>query len=93
MTSIRRKLIFGLLLGLMALLAVSGTMLYSYVNRVLAGQFDVALTAKAQARFATSSSGSPTAKSKWTFLKSQYPSLAPARISNTSKSGMRMGLS
>jgi two-component system heavy metal sensor histidine kinase CusS len=46
--SIRRKLILGLLLGLIALLLVSGTILYSYMNTVLSGQFDVALTAEAR---------------------------------------------
>ncbi len=45
--SIRRKLILGLLLGLMALLVVSGTILYSYMNTVLKGRFNVALTAEA----------------------------------------------
>jgi signal transduction histidine kinase len=49
MTSIRRKLILGLLLGLTALLVVSGTILYLYMNAVLSGQFDVALTAEADA--------------------------------------------
>ena len=48
MMSIRRKLIVGLLLGLMGLLVVSGTILYSYINTVLRGQFDVALTAEAR---------------------------------------------
>ena len=45
--SIRRKLIVGLLLGLMALLLTSGTILYSCMNTVLKGQFDIALTAEA----------------------------------------------
>ena len=47
--SIRRKLILGLLLGLVALLAVSAAILYCYMNTVLAGQFDAALTAEAHA--------------------------------------------
>lgn len=47
MMSIRRKLILGLLLGLMTLLVVSGTILYSYINTVLSSQFDSALIAEA----------------------------------------------
>ncbi len=46
--SIRRKLTLGLLLGLMALLLASGAILYTYMNTVLKGQFNVALTAEAR---------------------------------------------
>ncbi len=48
MKSMQSKLVLGLLLGLTALLVVSGTSLYFYMNTVLGRQFDVALTAEAR---------------------------------------------
>ena len=47
--SIRRTLVLGLLMALTVLLAVSGTLLYIYMNTVLARQFDAALVAEADA--------------------------------------------
>jgi signal transduction histidine kinase len=49
MTSIRGRLMIGLLLGLMALLAIAGAHVYFGVQTALAQQFDAALLAEAHA--------------------------------------------
>lgn len=49
MRSMRGRLLFGLLLGLIILLAVSGTFFYLYMRTVLERQFEAALAAKADA--------------------------------------------
>lgn len=47
--SIHKRLLFGLLVGLLLLFAASGSLLYCYMRAVLRGQFDAALAAKAHA--------------------------------------------
>ena len=47
--SIHRRLLVGLLLGLMTLFAISGSLLYFCMHIVLFRQFDTALAAKAHA--------------------------------------------